>query len=203
MEELTLFTDWFAPAVRPDLDLPAFRARFLDLWQQALAPVDGRAETVVLRDFHVDNLMLLGERAGVARCGLLDFQDGLPGPCEYDLVSLLQDARRDLSGSLEQEMLAHYLQNAPRALGTPDAIRLRYHLLGAQRHARILGVFLRLCLRDGKPRYLAFLPRVAAQLQTALEAAGLGAIDAFLAAQLPGWQERAAVIAEDIPASPR
>lgn len=195
LDELTLFTDWFAPAIRPDLETDEFRNGFLDLWRQALVPVVGRAETLVLRDFHVDNLMLLSAREGVARCGLLDFQDGVPGPCEYDLVSLLQDARRDLSGGLEERMLVHYIDNAPVHLGAEQDIRRRYHLLGAQRHARILGVFLRLCRRDGKPRYLQFLPRVVTQFEAALDVAELTPIRAYLDAKLPGWGDKGRALA--------
>lgn len=157
--ELDVFSDWFAPAVNPSLDQSQFAKAFRALWTSALAPVAENVETLVLRDFHVDNLMYLQERAGVARCGLLDFQDGILGPCEYDLVSLLQDARRDLTPGLEADLLTYYSAKAPARLGGDAKIRQRYALLGAQRHARIAGVFLRLCKRDRKPNYLAFLDR--------------------------------------------
>jgi len=189
LDELDIFSDWFAPAVAPEnFDRTGFKAQFRALWAEALAPVAERFDTLVLRDFHVDNLMLLENRQGVARCGILDFQDGVLGPCEYDLVSLLQDARRDLAAGLEETLLVHYAANAPARLGSAQEIRQRYALLGAQRHARILGVFVRLSKRDGKERYLAFLPRVLRQFETALGAAGLSGIAAFLNAELRGWQ---------------
>ncbi|WP_406648726.1 phosphotransferase [Aliisedimentitalea scapharcae] len=191
LDELGIFARWFAPAVVPHLQVDQFTDRFLSLWHQALITVATRWDTLVMRDFHVDNLMRLDGRTGIARCGVLDFQDGVLGPCEYDLVSLLQDARRDLSDGLEEAMLARYLAHAPHHLGGPDDIRHRYALLGAQRHARILGVFVRLCLRDGKPRYLRFLPRVLAQFRTALSNAGLGEIEAFLDTELPDWTTKA------------
>lgn len=191
LDEVSIFSHWFAPAIKPDLDIAAFDATFRAHWQRALSPVANRHETLVLRDFHVDNLMLLDQRQDEARCGLLDFQDAILGPCEYDLVSLLQDARRDLAPGLEEACLAHYCQNAPAHLGSTADIRQRYALLGAQRHARILGVFVRLCLRDGKPRYLAFMPRVLHQFHTALHAAGLHDIAEFLDTALPGWHETA------------
>ncbi len=191
LDELTIFSDWFAPAVHPGLDVAAFDTEFRRLWSQALAPVADRHETLVLRDFHIDNLMLLGDRMGVARCGLLDFQDAILGPCEYDLVSLLQDARRDLGAGLEETLLSYYCANAPDALGGEPEIRHRYALLGAQRHARILGVFVRLCQRDHKPRYLTFLPRVLGQFRTAMSDAGLTEISDFLDTALPGWTETA------------
>ena len=189
LDELSTFSRWFAPAVAPGTQVETFDRAFRALWQRALAPVADRHETLVLRDFHVDNLMLLPDRAGDARCGLLDFQDALRGPSEYDLVSLLQDARRDLAPGLETRMLDRYCAGAPAALGGPEAIRARYHLLGAQRHARILGVFVRLCRRDGKPRYLQYMPRVLAQLRYALHAAGLDEISGFLDTSLPGWAQ--------------
>lgn len=195
LDELGIFTDWFAPAVAPGADIPAFAFAWRDLWRRALSPVASRFDTLVLRDFHVDNLMLLPDREGVARCGLLDFQDGIVGPCEYDLVSLLQDARRDLSPGLEARMLAHYIARAPDRLGPESDIRHRYALLGAQRHARILGVFVRLCRRDGKPRYLQYIPRVLAQFATAVEDANLNDIKGLLDRALPGWMGAAARLA--------
>ena len=195
LDELSIFSQWFAPAVCPDIHLPAFDAEFRRLWTKALTPVASRHETLVLRDFHIDNLMLLPGRHGVARCGLLDFQDAMLGPCEYDLVSLLQDARRDLGPGLEEAMLDRYSAEAPAHLGGAEAIHQRYALLGAQRHARILGVFLRLDRRDGKPRYMAFLPRVLAQFRAAMTSAGLTEIAGFLDTALPGWTDRAARLA--------
>ena len=194
LDELHIFAEWFAPAVAPAHDANAFAREWRAAWEDALAPVGARFDTLVMRDFHVDNLMLLDGRSGVARCGLLDFQDGVIGPCEYDLMSLLQDARRDLTPGLEASLLTRYLADAPAYLGQPNDIRHRYYLLAAQRHARILGVFVRLCQRDGKPRYLKWLPRVLDQFQTALSDAGLGGISTLLEQRLPGWQGAAATL---------
>ena len=207
LAELAIFCDWFVPALAPGLDAAAFAADFLGLWQDALAPVAGRHETLVLRDFHMDNLMVLDDRPGIRRCGLLDFQDAVRGPSEYDLVSLLQDARRDLSAGLEARMLARYVARAPGHLGAPDDIARRYALLGAQRHARILGVFVRLCLRDGKPGYLRWIPRVLRQFGTAMADAGLQDVAGLLDRALPDWrnrgERRAAELAAHRPATPR
>lgn len=193
LDELSLFSQWFAPALVPTLDVAEFDHEFRALWAQALGPLEGRQDTLVLRDFHVDNLMELEDRTGVRRCGLLDFQDAVLGPAEYDLVSLLQDARRDLAPQLEAQMLARYIA-ATQAVtqasaGSETDIRHRYYLLGAQRHARIAGVFLRLHHRDGKSGYLTFLPRVLRQLETALVDANLPEIAEFLRIKLPGWQQ--------------
>ncbi|MFD2174018.1 aminoglycoside phosphotransferase family protein [Rhodobacter lacus] len=199
LRELQVFCDWFVAALDPSCDRVAFDAAFRALWETALSDLMDRRETLVLRDFHVDNLMLLAGRAGVARCGLLDFQDAVLGPCEYDLVSLLQDARRDLPAGLEPALLARYCAAAPESLGGPEQIRARYHLMGAQRHARICGVFVRLCLRDGKPQYLRWLPRVLGQLETALAAAGLDQIRALLDDALPDWRARGVALAQTLP----
>lgn len=189
LEEVSRFSHWFVPAFRPDLDASVFDARFSRLWDTAFAPLDGQLNALVLRDFHIDNLMLLTDHQGVARCGLLDFQDGVRGAGEYDLMSLLQDARRDLAPGLEQAMLDRYLTAIPDRCGSADEILHRYHLLAAQRHTRLAGQFLRLCKRDGKPGYLAFMPRVMRQMQTALEAANLYDITDFIDQTLPGWRD--------------
>tara|TARA_R110002110_G_scaffold132616_22_gene314445 strand:+ start:1193 stop:2206 length:1014 start_codon:yes stop_codon:yes gene_type:complete len=188
LQELQIFSDWFVPALRPDLDVAEFDAGWRALWHRALAPLEDQQNALVLRDFHIDNLMLLPDRSGVARCGLLDFQEGVKGAAEYDLVSLLQDARRDLAPGLEAQMLDRYLASSPAHQGARAEILHRYQLLGAQRHTRIAGLFLRLNQRDNKPRYLRFLPRVLDQMQSALTAAGLHDIAANLDATLPGWR---------------
>jgi aminoglycoside/choline kinase family phosphotransferase len=189
LDEVSLFSDWFVPEIAGGCDTDAFDAGFRALWRNALAPLAAAPPTLVLRDFHVDNLMLLDERPGVAACGLLDFQDGVAGPAEYDLASLLQDARRDLAPGLEGAMLERYLAFVPASRGEREEILQRYHLLAAQRHTRLMGQFVRLMRRDGKPGYLAFMPRVALQMQNALETAGLLEIADYLDAELPGWRD--------------
>ena len=195
LDEVDLFSQWFAPKLADGgFDSDVFRG----LWAAVLGGVVGvreaEPETLVLRDFHVDNLMYLPGRVGVARCGILDFQDAILGACEYDLVSLLQDARRDLGAGLEAEMLARYIAGAPAYLGGAGAIKRRYALLGAQRHARILGVFVRLAVRDGKAQYLKFMPRVLGQFERALKEAGCDAIADYLDARLPHWRVRGAEV---------
>ena len=191
LDEVDLFSQWFAPKLADGgFDSGVFRG----LWAEVLGGVAEVPETLVLRDFHVDNLMYLPGRVGVARCGILDFQDAILGACEYDLVSLLQDARRDLGAGLEAEMLARYIAGAPAYLGGAAAIRQRYALLGAQRHARILGVFVRLAVRDGKAQYLKFMPRVLGQFERALKEAGCDAIADYLDASLPHWRVRGAEV---------
>lgn len=118
------------------------------------------------RDYHVENLLWLPDRSGVARVGLIDFQDAKLAHPAYDLVSLLQDARRDVEPEIETAMIAHYImlsgQNA-------QDFKAAYHVLGAQRNLRILGVFARLCMHFGKPHYVDFIPRVYALLMRDLD----------------------------------
>lgn len=185
LEEISLFPDWFVPAFFPDVDAAAFRKQFIALWRDALQTVAQRREALVLRDFHVDNLMILKQHTGISRCGLLDFQDGLIGAAAYDVVSLTQDARRDVSSTLETRLLERYLAQR----GDLDVAQFMtdFHLLAAQRHTKIAGIFVRLCHRDGKPRYLDHLPRVLRLLDAALTHANLTHLRDFMAATLPAW----------------
>jgi aminoglycoside/choline kinase family phosphotransferase len=115
-------------------------------------------DSLVLRDYHVDNLMRIDGRSGLAACGLLDFQDAVLGPVTYDLVSLLEDSRREIAPDLVSKMYARYAAAFP-ALDRA-ALDASYAVLGAQRHSKVIGIFTRLCRRDGKPRYLAHIPRL-------------------------------------------
>ncbi len=156
--EVALFPEYYSPAV----GLPADSESFIAAWGEAWAGlIESRSDPVlVLRDYHADNLMVLPGRDTL---GLLDFQDALAGHPAYDLVSLLQDARRHVSTALEEAMLASYCE----ASGIPDAHRFRaeYEVLGAQRNTKILGIFTRLWKRDGKPHYLSLQPRVWSYLE--------------------------------------
>ncbi|MDF0601301.1 phosphotransferase [Psychromarinibacter sp. C21-152] len=173
--------DWYvAPTGRtvPEAERQAIR----DALQVALAEcVD--AETVLcLRDCHAENLIWLPERDGMARVGILDFQDAVAAHPAYDVVSLLQDARRDLPAALTDRMIDRYVS----ASGSdPAAIRAGMAALGAQRHLRIIGIFGRLSLQFGKTRYLAFLPRVWDHLQTCLAHLALSDLSGALADVVP------------------
>src|SRR5690606_25861749 len=129
---------------------------FADLWDKVLEPVITAQSTpvTVLRDYHAENIMLLEDD----RLGLLDFQDALAGHAAYDLVSMLQDARRDVSDDLEKAMLQYYLDG--RSAAEAAQFRSHYAVLGAQRNTKIIGIFTRLYVRDGKARYLDYLPRM-------------------------------------------
>lgn len=137
---------------------------------------------MILRDYHAENLLWLPDRVGVARVGLLDFQLAQMGQPGYDLVSLLQDARRDVSAPVEAAMIARFC-----AAGgvNPGDFSAAYATLGAQRALRIIGIFARLCLKAGKPGYLALLPRVWSQLWRNLDHPALSALAAICRDHLP------------------
>ncbi|VVO26460.1 aminoglycoside phosphotransferase family protein [Pseudomonas fluorescens] len=186
-DEYALFIDWYAPLLIGNEAAKALREPYLQLFANACTEVAGRREALVLRDFHVDNLMLLEGRSGVAACGLLDFQDALFGASAYDLMSLLEDARRDVPESLRIALLAHYLMQRPLL----DAQRFisDYRILAAQRHAKVLGIFVRLAWRDGKRGYLAYLPRTLGLFARALDTQALHPLREFLEQNLPGWRD--------------
>jgi aminoglycoside/choline kinase family phosphotransferase len=152
--EVDLLTQWYAPAVGLQVDERSYRSAWQEAWEDVLIETR-RRPVLVLRDFHADNLMVL---PGKRDLGLLDFQDALAGHAAYDLVSLLQDARRDVDPGLEQAMLDRYVAQAN--IDDAERFRSHYEVLGAQRNSKILGIFTRLWKRDGKPHYLELQPRV-------------------------------------------
>jgi aminoglycoside/choline kinase family phosphotransferase len=158
LAEASLLTDWYAPAV---LGVPlsvTAREDYLARWRSVLPEAALPAATLVLRDYHVDNLMLLRDRPGVGACGVLDFQDAVLGPASYDLVSLLEDARRDVPGQLRAAMLERYLAAFPDL--DRSAFARSAAIMAAQRNCKIIGIFTRLWRRDGKPAYLPHISRV-------------------------------------------
>ncbi len=158
LAEAALFTDWYLPAIRGRDTGAAEREDYCALWREAFALAAPARPTLVLRDYHVDNLMRVAGRGGIAACGLLDFQDALAGHPAYDLVSLIEDARRDLGPGIAERARARYIAQCPEAAGEDFAAAGA--VLAAGRNAKIIGIFTRLCRRDGKPRYLAHIPRV-------------------------------------------
>jgi len=147
-----LVFDWYAKA-----DNPRIKGDFEAIFRPLAEPLDQTDRVVILRDYHAENLIWLPERFGAAKVGLLDFQDALLGHPAYDLVSVLQDARRDVPEEVESRMISRYLG---QKTCDKDAFRTAYALLGAQRNLRILGIFARLCIRDGKDHYVDYIPRV-------------------------------------------
>jgi hypothetical protein len=184
--EVELLPDWYLP-YRGAPPTAAERESYIALWREALAPVLDMRPTWVLRDFHSPNLMWLPDRTGIARLGLLDFQDALMGPPAYDLASLLQDARVDVPDEIEIELLGRYVRarrDAEPDFDIADFVRL-YSTLAAQRASKILGIFARLDRRDGKPQYLRHLPRVWNYLRRSLAHAALSPLEAWYQVNVP------------------
>lgn len=175
LREVALLTEWYCPAAGLDVD----DASYFAAWKEVLAPVLSRQNpgVTVLRDYHAENIMLLAEGAQ----GLIDFQDALVGHPAYDLVSLLQDARRDVSIELERAMLDRYQSKVDAG---PD-FEADYARLGAQRNAKIVGIFARLHKRDGKPRYLDMIPRVWTAMERDLAHPALAPVAAWFDANIP------------------
>lgn len=182
--EARLVVDWYAAGTDEALsddEAAAFDAEI----KAAMAPVAATAEVTVLRDYHAENLLWLPGRRGHARVGLLDYQDALLGHPAYDLVSLLEDARRDTTPALQEAMLQRYLDRRGLSGDAAADFRLAYDALGAQRNLKIVGIFARLALRDGKPRYLSLIPRVWRHLQRDLSAPALAPLARFVQRHLP------------------
>jgi aminoglycoside/choline kinase family phosphotransferase len=176
--EVLLFTDWYGPALGLELDPESYLAAWRQAWGAVLEAAR-RDPVLVLRDYHADNLMVLPGGA----LGLLDFQDALAGHRAYDLVSLLQDARRDVRPALEEAMLRRYA--AAAGIADPDAFRAHYEVLGAQRNVKILGIFTRLWKRDGKPAYPRMHPRIWGYLDRNLRHRALAPVRAWFDAHVP------------------
>ncbi|GGO98295.1 hypothetical protein EV664_111103 [Stakelama pacifica] len=173
--EAGLFTEWYCPAVGLTVDGTSYRAA----WDAVLDRLPATPAVTVLRDYHAENIMLIGGQAETL--GLLDFQDALAGHPAYDLVSLLQDARRDVPAELEAAVLGRY----SRRTGAGDDFLNAYHVLGAQRNAKIIGIFTRLWKRDSKPRYAALCPRVWRYLERDLAHPALVPVKTWFDANIP------------------
>ncbi len=163
--ETELLLDWYLPHMRR-APTQAQREEFVALWRHVLTPIVEAPTAWVLRDYHSPNLMWLPEREGISRVGLLDFQDAVIGHPAYDVVSLLQDARVDVPEALEMQLLTQYVtgRRAADSRFQPLDFAAAYATLGAQRATKILGIFVRLALRDGKQDYLKHIPRLIAYL---------------------------------------
>lgn len=185
--EVELLLDWYVGHIAKAQVASGARAIFVNLWRQALTEIAAAPTTWTLRDYHSPNLIWLPEREGVARVGMIDFQDCLLGHPAYDLVSLAQDARVTVSDEVEMRLLATYAQlrrEADEAFDMAGFARA-YAILGAQRATKILGIFARLDQRDNKPAYLRHIPRVEAYLRKSLRHPALADIKAWYELNLP------------------
>ena len=185
LREAMLAPDWWAKGAGTVFSAD-LTAEYQALMTEACALVKEARDVLVLRDYHAENLLWLPERSGAARVGLLDYQDALAGSPAYDLVSLLEDARRDTSPTLQEAMIRRYLKVSG---AEEEAFRAAYSVLGAQRNLKIIGIFARLWLRDGKPSYLALIPRVWAHLMRDLQHSALRDLAAFVHRHIPAPDE--------------
>jgi len=155
--QVALLPEWFIPLVSKQEDVNTLKKEYLDLWRKVLSALPDLRKVMVLYDFHAENLLWLPGREDAARAGLLDFQDAMRGSPAYDMVSFLEDARRDVVPETVTKVIDYYL--AKTGMPKPDFMAA-YAIMGAQRNCRIVGTFARLAVRDSKPRYLSFMPRV-------------------------------------------
>ena len=184
--EVELLIDWYLVHVGSPIT-ESRRTIFLSLWRDALMPAIEAPATWVLRDYHSPNLLWLPGRRDVSRIGIVDFQDAVMGPAAYDVASLLQDARVNVSEPLEVALLSRYVrarQNDDRRFDSAE-FALLYATLAAQRATKILGIFARLNQRDGKSQYLRHIPRIWRYLQRSLEHPDLAPLRAWYAANVP------------------
>lgn len=168
--EIDLLTEWFFPVGLGRAATAEDVAEHRALWQTSLAPVLTAPAVIVHRDYHAQNLLWLPQRAGAARVGLIDFQDAVAGSRAYDLISLTEDARRDVAPAVGERVVADYLaaMAAQGAPVDPQAYAAEMAVFAAQRNVKIVGIFSRLHKRDGKPHYLGYLPRVWSYLNSDL-----------------------------------
>lgn len=190
-----LFLDAYMPVVLGGALSEEDRSAFDTAWRTVLEPVCADAPSLLLRDYHVDNLMRLN-RPGAKAAGLIDFQSAGWGPRAYDLVSLLEDARRDVAPDLAEAMVARYLAAFPDT--DAAAFRRAMAVLGAVRHTRIVAIFVRLALSQGRRSYLVHLPRVWRLLEAQLAKPELAPVAAWFDRHLPPAARSAFVVPETI-----
>ena len=184
LDEAMLFVDWYLDAGL-GLRLPdSARAAYGGAWSDCMTLVRQSPETLVLRDYHVDNLMVLNQRDGLRGCGLLDFQDAVIGPASYDLVSLLQDSRRDIAPEVVDDMLQQYLSAFGDSVD-PAQFMSSYRALGAQRALKVFGIFTRQSVLYGNHAYLAHIPRLWRHVLADLEPPELEPVRAWIDRHVP------------------
>jgi len=157
LKELELYTQWYIPYAQGAPLNDTRKYEFINIWEDVLNKLPKHKPCLILRDFHVENMMLLNND-GMSSIGLLDFQDAVIGNPLYDLVSVLEDARIEVLSEVRDKFLDYYL-SLRHDISVHDGY-LSYHILAAQRNLRILGVFARKAVRDGQENYLKYIPRL-------------------------------------------
>lgn len=189
--EVSLLIDWYLPWKRGRAASDEERRAYAAVWDGLIDSLAGSERNLLLRDYHSPNLIWRPQASGHARVGLIDFQDAMIGPTAYDVASLVQDARVDMPADLADDVLAHYL--ALRAQNTPGFDRARFlrdwHVMAAQRNCKLVGIWVRLMQRDGKPAYMRHMPRTFRNLERALAHPDL--------APLRDWCGKAGILATE------
>ena len=157
--------DWYVPVLRQGRNKDGLVKSYLEAWDEVEAALPACPQGFLHIDFHFENLMWLGGK-GVSACGILDFQGGMRGPVPYDLANLLEDARVDVPAELRDRMLDRFVSGMSE--DEARVFRSWYRVLATQFHCRVSGQFIRLAIKDNKPRYLAYLPRVMGYLNEGL-----------------------------------
>jgi len=197
IQQVMLFADTYAAVAMGRLLRPGERAALESAWWQVVPDACSGPLSFMHRDFHVDNLMHLEGRRGLAACGVLDFQSAGVGPVGYDLVSLIEDARRDVPNALAEAMVARYRRAFPEA--EADSFTAGLDVLGAIRHTRVIGIFTRIALREGRRQYLRHMPRVWRMLEDRLASPALAPVRAWFDSHLPPDRRTGLTIPESVP----
>ena len=180
--EVDLLIKWYAPAQLDNKIADSDAKSFERIWSDYAQRVQNFEQTLVMRDYHSPNILWRKNQVGTDRIGVIDFQDAVLGPAAYDVASLAQDARVDISGELENELIEHYIscRSANKANFNVEEFRTSYAIMAAQRATKILGIFIRLNERDGKPAYLKHLPRIQDYLKRSLQHPALHAYQSWM-----------------------
>jgi len=178
LQEAVLFSEWYLSPLRASYE----SSHLLKILRVTLQETLKQDTTLVLRDYHAENLMWLPDRRNNRRVGLLDYQDALAGNPAYDIASLLKDARREVPKKLQEELIKYFLKktNLDHAVFSRD-----YSILSAQRNLKIIGIFSRLSIRDNKSGYLDLIPRVWKNLQDDLKHPSLNELSEFIKSNSP------------------
>ena len=180
MIEVDLLLDWYMPAIAGRQPTDRERAGFAEVWNAALDRLADTEQSLLLRDYHSPNIIWRQEKSGNDRLGLIDFQDALIGPSAYDVASLAMDARVTVPPTIEKRTVEAYVRARQSAGGfDKDAFDEAYAVMAAQRNSKILGLFVRLDRRDGKPAYLKHLPRIRDYLRRAFAHPALAELREF------------------------
>ena len=188
--EVSLLTDWYLPFKRGTPASEEERRAYIAIWDGLIESLGGAEHNLLLRDFHSPNIIWRPDATGTDRVGIIDFQDAMIGPSAYDVASLVQDARVDMPDDLAEGVLAHYLALREKQGGFDRERFLRdWHVMAAQRNCKLVGIWVRLMQRDGKPGYMRHMPRTFRNLTRALSHPDL--------APLRAWCEKAGILATE------